>query len=184
MKTIVSGEISTFSIKYEFFDDKHETQISMLINGDNILAFERDNRNLTTRWNLDELALWLRNFLDHMVDDPYPVDVEGEYAAIKDINAREFDTDDDKLFDIYYDQLDEWDFRHRWHPASGGAILADIYFQQVGDNVEISWNNQDSEENVRFKYKLGGVSIPKEQFTQEINSFLKAYAKHWFKIVR
>jgi len=180
MSIVLPREIANFSMQYEFFDDKHETQIAMLVNGENILSFERDGLNLTTRWNLDELALWLRNFIDHMEDDPYPIEAEGDYAAIKDINAREFDTDDDEAFDTYYDRLDEWNIRHRWHPASEGAILADIYFQMVGDNVEISWNNQDPEDGVTFKFVLGGAAVSKGQFLQEVDSFLKAYADQWF----
>lgn len=180
MSKVFQREIVNFSIQYEFFDNEQKTQISMLVNGDNILSFERDGQILTTRWHLDELALWLRKFIDNMADDPYPVEAEGDYAAIKDINAREFDTDDDEAFDAYYDQLDEWNSRHRWHTASEGAILADVYFQMVGDHVDISWNNQDSEEGVTFRHILGGTSVSKEQFTQEIDSFLKAYANHWF----
>ena len=171
---------TTFTIKYAFFDETRETEISVLVNDENILSFERDGKQLTTRWNLDELALWLRDFLDHLKEDPYPVETEGEYASIKDINAREFDTDDDEEFDAYYDKLDDWNLRHRWHPASGGAILSDLYFQLVGENIEISWNNQEPEEGVKFRYELGGVNIPKERFLSEVDSFLKEYAEHWF----
>ena len=136
---------------------------------------------LTTRWNLDELAFWLRDFLEHMEEDPYPVEADGEFAAYKDISAREFETYDDEEFDAYYDKLDDWNLRHRWHPASGGAILSDVYFQLVGKKVEISWNNQEPEEDVIFEYELGGVRIPEEQFFSVVDSFLKAYADHWFK---
>lgn len=79
----------------------------MLVNGENVLSFTRDNQQLTTRWNFDELAFWLRDFLDHAKEDLYPVEAEGEYAAIKDINARDFDTDDDEEFDAYYDKKEE-----------------------------------------------------------------------------
>ena len=51
---------------------------------------------MTTQWNLDDITLWLRSFIDHLNEDPYPVEADGEYAAIKDINAREFDSDDDE----------------------------------------------------------------------------------------
>lgn len=180
MRKFISNEESSFSIIYEFFDEKHETQLSMLIGGDNILSFERDGRILTTRWNLDELALWLREFLDQMKEDPYPVEAKGNYAANKDVTAREFDTDDDDEFDAYYDKLDEWNLRHRWHTASDGAILADLYFQLVDNHVEISWNNLDPEEGVKFKYELGGTCVSREQFVQEIETFLRAYAEHWF----
>ena len=171
---------STFLIKYAFIDETRETELKILVNGVNILSFCRNNYIMTTQWNLDDIALWLRNFIDHLSEDPYPVEADGEYAAIKDINAREFDSDDDEEFDAYYDKLDEWNARHRWHPASQGAILADLYFQLVDDMVEISWNNQDAEEGVFFTSELGGVSVRREVFCNEVNSFLKEYSDHWF----
>lgn len=180
MRKFASNEKSSFSIIYEFFDETRETQLSMLIDGVNVLSFKRNGRTLTTRWNLDELALWLRTFLDEMKEDPYPVETEGDYAANKDVTAREFDTDDEDEFDDYYDKLDEWNLRHRWHTASEGAILADVYFQLVEDHVEISWNNLEPEEGVKFKYELGGACVSREQFVQEVDLFLRAYAEHWF----
>lgn len=164
-----------FKIAYAFFKETCETEIELLIDNENILEFEREGQVLTTRWNLDDLARWLRGFMDNMREEAYPVDVAGEYAAIKDINAREFESDDEDEFDAYYDSLDAWNLRHRWHTASNGAILADLYFQLVGENVEISWNNQDSEDGVSFKHKLGGTRIPRDEFTSVVDSFLKAY---------
>ena len=102
MSTQNINEVQSFSLIYSFFNDTHETEIKMMVNG--------------------------------------------EYAAIKDINARDFDTEDDDEFDAYYDKLDDWNIRQRWHPASGGSILADLYFQLVEGNIEISWNNQEPEE--------------------------------------
>ncbi|MCQ2506468.1 MAG: hypothetical protein MJ113_04740 [Lachnospiraceae bacterium] len=169
-----------FSIHYTFIDETHETELKILVNNNNILAFSQNDQTFTTRWNLDEIILWLRQFIDNLAEDPYPVSVEGEYASIKDIKAREFDTDDDELFDAYYDKLDEWNLRHRWHTSSQGAILADLYFQLNGDFIEISWNNQDAESGILFENIIGGVSIPKELFVNEINSFLIAYCDHWF----
>lgn len=180
MNTKTIGDPSQFAIKYAFFDDSRETELSMIIKDNNILSFERNCYQLTTRWNLDDLALWLRTFVDNMADDPYPVEIEGEFTAIKDINAREFDSDDDDEFDAYYDKLDEWNKRHRWHTESAGAILADLYFQLVGEYVEVSWNNEDSEEDVIFDNILGGERVPKNIFISVVDAFLKEYALHWF----
>ena len=99
---------------------------------------------------------------------------------IKDISARDFDSENEEEFDEYYDKLDEWNLHHRWHTASSGAILADLYFQLVGENVEISWNNEDSEDEVLFNCIIGGKKIKKEIFIKVINEFLQDYAKHWF----
>ncbi len=168
-----------FSIEY-FFDDDRETELSIIIDGNNILGFKRNGQSYTTRWNLDEVAFWLRDFLENMQEDPYPVEVEGEYAANKDISSRDFDSDDEEEVETYYEKLYEWNLRHRWHTASSGAILADLYFQLVGDCVEISWNNEESEDGVIFDNEIGGCKIDKNMFVSAVNEFLNAYAMHWF----
>ena len=179
MQKRLIGDKNIFAIEYAFLDDSQETEIAMYVYGKNILAFERNEETLTTRWNLDELAEWFRQFLNTMAEDPFPVDCEGQYAAQKDDTARSFDSDNDKLFDAYYDKLYDWNLRHRWHPASSGAILADVYFQLVGDHVEISWNNNDSEESIRFLNLNGGAAINRDLFCSVVCSFLEEYASHW-----
>ena len=100
------GNKKDFAIEYSFIDDAI-TEIAMFHNGLNILEFERDGERLTTRWNLDELVLWLRNFLNDMQEDPYPAYTAGEFAAQKDQTARDFNTDNEKEFDEYYEKLNE-----------------------------------------------------------------------------
>ena len=177
---IMNTNNTLFTINYTFFDDTRETEIAMIVDGNNILGFKRDGKDFTTRWNLDELAFWLRDFLNNMKEDPYPVEAVGEYASEKDISARDFDSEDDEELAAYYDKLYEWNLCHRWHPASSGAILADVYYQLVGEYVEISWNNEDPEDGVTFDNILGGCRIPKDLFVSVINDFLTAYANHWY----
>ena len=176
----IIGDKAVFAIEYEFVDDTRDTEISMFVNGINILEFEREGIKLTTRWNLDEIALWLRNFIDNLKEDPYPVKCEGEFAAQKDDIARNFDTDDDEAFEEYYDKLEEWNEKHRWHTASSGAVLADVYFQVVEENVEISWDNRDLDDDVYFNTVTGGARVAVQVFYSVIDSFLKEYAIHWF----
>ena len=175
----IIGDRSEFAIEYCFHENRY-TELAMFVKGINILEYDRDGETCTTCWNLDEIAEWLRIFVDNMNNDPYPVETEGRYASEKDDNAREFDSDDDEEFDRYYDFLDEWCLRHRWHPASSGGILADVYFQAVDDKVEISWNNRDMEEYITYRCDFGGDSVDKLVFYEVVDSFLKEYAKHWF----
>ena len=127
------------------------------------------------------MVLWLKDFISNLSEDPYPVDVAGIYAAEKDDNARNFDSDDEDVFDAYYDKLYEWNERHRWHPTSSGAILADVYFQLADENMEISWDNRELEyEDVEFLETMGGISIPKDDFISIMNEFLKAYANRGY----
>ena len=174
------GDMSTFGLGYTFYDDVHATEIALYLNGTNILGFTSEGKHLTTRWDLDELAEWMREFIANMQDEPYPVQASGEYAAAKDEAAREFDTDDEEEFDRYYDLIDEWVWRHTWHHASSGAILANVYFQQIGDRVEISWNNSSCEDGVSFDCVLGVGYVEKDSFLQIMNQFLVEYATHWF----
>lgn len=180
MQSNLIGDKTTFAIEYSFCDDSHDTEIALYVEGINVLAFERNGESYTTRWNIDELAIWLRKFIDEMIEDPYPVDCEGAFAAQKDDAAREYDTDDDELFEKYYQQLYDWNLRHRWHSASSGAVLADVYFQLVGSNVEISWDNRDVDEGVTFKSITGGAKVPLETFRAVVATFLTEYALHWF----
>ncbi len=180
METFIFGNKNVFSIKCSMYKRQQATELSMYVGGKNILAYEKNGKKYTTRWNLDSIAEWLRHFIDNMTEDPYPVQCQGHFAAEKDVYARNFDSDDEDEFDAYYDALDEWNERHRWHTACDGAILADVYFQLVGNVVEISWNNQDIEDDVVFSYLCGGKSIDKNIFYQVVNKFLQAYADFWF----
>ena len=180
MQKYLVGDKQKFAIEYAFCKNSHDTEIAMLVDGKNILEFRRNGKLLTTRWELDELVSWLRDFLDNMSEDPYPVDCEGQYAAQKDDAARDFDSDDDEEFYAYYENLYDWNLRHRWHPASSGAILADVFFQLVGDYVEVSWDNRDIERDISFVYERGGAGIPKVLFYNTVDSFLKEYTLHWF----
>ena len=180
MSEVTIGDVNYFAIQYAFFDDLYSTEISMIVNGDNILSFSRDGEHRTTRWDLDELAEWLRDFIDHMQDDPYPVDVKGGYAALMDWNARDFESEDQEVFDQYYDRLNEWVWRHTWHHARAGAILSDVFFRLVGDQVEISWDNRTAEGGVQFDSVLGCGYVSKKMFVDVMNRFLQDYASHWF----
>ena len=171
----VIGDKAVFAIEYSFMDD-NTTELYMYHDNKNILEFSKGENLFTTRWNLDSIASWLREFLDNMSEDPYPVDAEGEYAAKKDITARDFDSDDESEFDAYYDKLDEWNQKHRWHYASDGAILADVYFQLVGNKVELSWNNNDLYDDVMFSTILDGCSIEKDTFVDVVEEFLRDYS--------
>lgn len=178
--TKLIGDKKQFALRYTFYKRSGDTELEMFLDGKNILEFYRDGKKRTTRWDLEGIAFWLRNFIDHMEEDPFPFDCEGRYASEKDKMARNFDSDDDDLFDEYYDKLYEWDFRHRWHTESNGAVLANVYFQLVGENVEISWNNEGLEPNVTFTQGSGGASIPKEVFISVVNTFLRNYADEWY----
>ena len=64
------GSPDAFAIECAMYRDPHETEISMYIEGRNILEFEVNGRKHTACWNFDDLASWLGHFLEHMAEDP------------------------------------------------------------------------------------------------------------------
>ena len=72
MDKITIGQKDNFALEYCFYDENRETELAMYINGKNILEFEKNGKILTTKWNLDELVFWLRDFLNRNSEEPFP----------------------------------------------------------------------------------------------------------------
>ena len=163
-------------------DENHLSEICLYINGENICLFKLkdDNTFKTTRWNLDELVLYLKDlYITLYNDEPFPFEVEGECAAELDNNARYFDIEDHLEFEKYYTVLNEWGYKHSWHHACSGAILADVFFRKVDNKIEISWWSGQDEEDVIFKYKYGFVLIPIDDFFETLNKSVNSYNNLW-----
>ena len=163
-------------------DENHESEINLYIGDKNICLFKSTNekRFKTTRWNLDELVIYLRDlYITLYNDEPFPCEVEGECAAELDSNARDFDTEDDLEFEKYYTALNEWGYKHSWHHACSGAILADVFFRKVDDKIEISWWSDQDEEDVIFKYRYGFTLVSINEFFEIVNKSVNSYNNLW-----
>ena len=87
MEEQVIGDKNVFAVGFSFHDKQHVTELSMYVRGKNILAFNRAAEDMTTCWNLDELAEWLRAFLNGMQQEPSRAEEAGCFAVAKDENA-------------------------------------------------------------------------------------------------
>ncbi len=176
----IIGDPSDFAIGYGFLGADRFTVLAMYAQDRNLLGFTNESGHHTTRWAyLDGLVAWLKSLASNMAEDPYPFQVEGEFAAQKDDSAREFDTDDLKEFDDYYDQINSWAWDHTWRHESGGAVLADVFFELKNDTVELSWDNRDPGNDLTFDCEFGGARIDAETFKSVVLKFVDAYEKHW-----
>ena len=185
---ILIGNPAEFAIGYAFIGDERTTEISMIVDEKNLLGFTRDGYHYTTRWlYLEGLVAWLKNFALNMANDPFPIDIDGEYAAEKDANARELapDLDDDssdeemEAFDAYFDRFADWTWNHTWLSERGGAILSDIFFEYKDGVVELSWDNRNEHDGVSFDFKFGGTRVDAETFKAVVLQFVDAYEEHW-----
>lgn len=174
---------SSFDIRFKkISDENHESEIYFIVDEQNICLFKHieEKRYKTTRWNLDELVLYLRDLPIMLKNDsPFPFDVERECAAELDNNARFFDSDNDEELEKYYICLNDWGYNHSWHHASSGAILADVFFRRVDDDVEISWWSDQEEDEIVFKNKYGFILFPYDDFVDVINKSVYSYNELW-----
>ena len=184
----VIGDPSDFAIGYAFIGDDRCTEISMFTNGINLLGFTKEGCHYTTRWlYLEDLVAWLKDFSLNMADDPFPMDVEGEYAAEKDANARELAPEIDDgcsdeemdAFDAYFDIFADWTWNHTWLSERAGAILSHMFFEYKAGMVELSWDNRYPEEGVEFDFEFGGTRVDAETFKAVVFEFVDAYEQHW-----
>lgn len=176
----IIGEPSRFAIGYAFIGDDRTTEMSMYADGVNLLGFTRGGQHLTTRWAyLEGLVAWLKRFAMTMRDDPYPMDVEGEFAAEKDSNARTFESDDLDELDAYYDPICDWAYEHSWASERAGAIVSDMLFECRHGMVELSWDNRSPEDGVSFDCEFGGVRVDAEVFKSVVLGFVDTYERHW-----
>ncbi len=179
-KQIVAGDPTVFAIGYAFVDRSKTTEISMFINGDNILGFTKQGNQYTTRWAyLDGIVGWLNEFALTMHADPYPVSAEGDFAAQKDCNARTFFSEDFDEMDAYYTLLNDWTYEHTWLSERAGAILANVFFEYKDGIVELSWNNLEDHDGASFDCKFGSARVDAKVFKSVVRTFVDAYEKHW-----
>lgn len=184
----VIGDPSGFAIGYAFMGDDRCTEISMFTNGVNLLGFTKKGTHYTTRWlYLEDLVAWLKSFALNMAEDPFPIEVDGEYAAEKDANARDLAPEIDDgcsdeemdAFDAYLDLFVDWTWAHTWHSESGGAVLSDMFFEYRDGMVEISWDNRGGAAGYVFDCEFGGTRVDAETFKAVVLEFVGAYEKHW-----
>jgi len=176
---MIVGNKENFAIEYKIASKKEKTtELYMYVDGVNILEFELDGEVHTTTWDIDELVEWLEGFSHRNDETPFPHEVPGETAAEKDVNARDFDSDDEDQYDKYYETLNQWVYDHTWNHASSGGILANVYFRRVEQDVELSWDNDD-QAYVSFVSMRGSKMVNAEEFKGIVRTFASAYRTEW-----
>lgn len=176
----IVGNPADFAIGYSFLGEDGFTILAMYVNGRNLMGFTNADGHFTTRWaHLEGLVAWLRNFASDATDDPYPIEVQGEFAAQKDDKAREFDSEDIQEFEAYYGRINEWAWNHTWAHESSGAVLSNIFFEVAGDAVELSWDNRVAADDIAFDCEFGGARVDAETFKKTVLEFVEAYEQHW-----
>ncbi len=178
-QTIV-GDSDDFAIGYAFIGEDRITEISMYVGDANILGFVKGGTHCTLRWAyLEGLLAWLKGFACNMKEDPFPVDVEGEFASERIANALGSGPEDEDEFAEYVDPIWDWVGSHSWVSERGGAILSHVYFELKDGMVEVSWDNRNPRDGVAFDCELGGDCVSATVFKDVVLEFVDAYETHW-----
>lgn len=161
---------------------EHICSLKVYVRGKNICKWKdvNDPKWKTVTWNIDGLIRYLYGTIDFIYHDlPFPFAVDGECAAELDNNARDFESDNDSEIDEYYDKLNEWSYKHSWMHARDGAIVPDVMFRKVEDNIEISWWSDQEDEGRLFQNRYGFILIPCNEYESLITELFNQYNNVW-----
>ncbi|WP_019912132.1 hypothetical protein [Paenibacillus sp. HW567] len=186
------GDSHVFSVKYEFttnpFNEKGLLAESwgvfeLWVNGKELCNSSKNNHEHTAyEWNLYHLVEWLgENLPIILLDEEFPLPVQGKTALELLTKSLEFDSDNDDEFDEWFSTKQDWEFKHSWFSSRGGSYLPEVYFRRIGNQIEISWNNEDLyAEGISFPFITGVEYVPIEIF----DTVLKNYIHDFLKMLR
>lgn len=150
-------------------------QLSVYIQGNDILQFEKGGEIYTYRWKeCQDIIEWIyENMMYILSDDKFPLSISADSAAEKCEISYKLDFDDIEQYEI----LQEWMFRHSWFSARAGSYLADVYFVRNNNMIEISWDNTNTfkEDGIKFVFPKGKYEVDKnifEEIMKEVCKFL------------
>ena len=150
-------------------------QLSVYIQGNDILQFEKGGVIYTYRWKeCQDIIEWIyENMMYILSDDNFPLSISADSAAEKCEISYKLDFDDIEQYEI----LQEWMFRHSWFSARAGSYLADVYFVRNDNMIEISWDNTNTfeEDGIKFVFPKGKYEVDKnifEEIMKEVCKFL------------
>lgn len=150
-------------------------QLSVYIQGNDILQFEKGGVIYTYRWKeCQDIIEWIyENMMYILSDDKFPLSISADSAAEKCEISYKLDFDDIEQYEI----LQEWMFRHSWFSARAGSYLADVYFVRNDNMIEISWDNTNTfeEDGIKFVFPKGKYEVDKnifEEIMKEVCKFL------------
>ncbi|KWX81130.1 hypothetical protein AMQ84_00980 [Paenibacillus riograndensis] len=179
----VFGDSRIFSIEYDFtknpFNEKGllaETwgKFELWVNGKELCKFFRHNYEKTYEWNLIHVVEWLgENLPIILTNEEFPLPVHGKTALELLASSLNFDSDNDDEFDAWFSTKQDWEFKHSWFSNRGGSYLPEVYFRRVGQQIEISWDNENLySEEISFTYRTGLEYVPIHIFDSVLKDYI------------
>ena len=171
------GNKEIFGIQIE--KDDYAYQMSLYVNGQDILQFEMEGVCYPYRWrNFKDIIEWIQKNLKSIIsEDECPLVLPGDSAVEiwKSVYKMEPEVVDMDQFEI----LQDWMFRHSWFSARAGSYVAEIFFRKKGDNVEISWDNSNTfkDDGVKFVFPVGKYEVGINDFQKVMEQVCYIYSQ-------
>lgn len=176
------GDRETFAIAYELKDNPFSEfgrndptwgVFQMWVDNKSVCTFSIDGKLREYEWDLNYIVEWLQQNKHNVFNETqFPLPVEGKTSIEFYKKSGEFDSDVDKEFDLWFEKRQDWYFRHSWYSNNGGSILADVFFRKVGDKIEISWDNSELYDEIKFINPKGVYYVSFDFFQEVINNFV------------
>ena len=168
------------NVKLVLLED-HETAIRFMINGANLMEFyyKDEKSSRTSTGNFDDLFEYLEETLSLVESDvPFPYAIEGNDAFDLIRRAEEKAPADDAYID-FFEPVHEWSYSHSWRHARAGSFIPDVLFRKVDDDIEISWDNENIDADVRYTSLRGCVRVPCAMYKAVVLAAIEDYRKLW-----
>jgi hypothetical protein len=180
------GDTQIFSIKYDFTKNPYNEKglfaetwgkFELWANGKELCKFSKNNHEKTYEWNLIHVVEWLgENLPTILTDEDFPLPVQGKTALELLASSLNFDSDNDDEFDAWFSIKQDWEFKHSWFSNRGGSYLPEVYFRRIGQQIEISWNNENLySEEISFPYTTGLEYVPIHIFELVLKDYINDF---------
>ena len=176
-----TGEKSRIQLIYEFKENPFDNEIAwgsfqFYVNNKDICEIMRNGEKCKYEWNLIYLIEWLIDNIEYIIGhDPFPfpsIYSENLNDMLDLAQKKEFET---QLEDIlWYGALSDWIRRHSWVANDDGSCISEVYFYRSGDEIEISWNNENRKcGKIQYSHLIGSEKFEIEYFKTLLFNFIK-----------
>lgn len=171
----IYGNKYTFAIEFEK-EYNDECFFEMWVDKKPICCFTRNGNFQKFKWNLNSLVEWFEDNIKYIIkEEKFPLLIKADSSIDFYNKSAEFDSDDMDEFDRWFDIRQEWYFHHSWFINRDGAFLPDVFFRAVDEKIEIEWDNDDTYEEIIYKFPKGLFYVDKQEFYDTIFNFLQSY---------
>lgn len=165
-----------FELKYEPIEEDWGW-IHIIVNGMDISKYSYRNNIFYGRCRIKELVNWLKENLKYILSiDDFPVRTENGSGVDMWLNSDLYIPNDLEESLNFQEKRQNWLWCHAIDTCQQEFCMPFVVFRNVGNGIEISWNNlHHFYDGVEFLYTKGSYIADIYEFTLTVNKFMEQY---------